>query len=151
MGGWTAAALYWLVWCGVAVALVDLAVHRIPDLLSLPAFAGTVVLLGGAACSGESGSPLRAAAAAVALMGLFGIAVLGRMGLGDVKLAPTVGAVMGWYGWPVVVLGTLAAFVLAIAFALVSMVRGRWAPKAGLPLGPFMICGALGACLLKVW
>ncbi len=33
------------------------------------------------------------------------------MGFGDVKLALGAGAVLGWYGWPTVLLGTLAGFL----------------------------------------
>ncbi|MFD4210899.1 prepilin peptidase, partial [Micromonospora tulbaghiae] len=34
--GWFAAAQYWVAACGVALALIDLAVQRLPDVLTLP-------------------------------------------------------------------------------------------------------------------
>ncbi|MGW4034262.1 hypothetical protein ACWEFL_34040 [Streptomyces sp. NPDC004838] len=63
-GGWFAAAQYCVAACGVALALIDLAVQRLPDVLTLPACGGTFILLTAAAVTGEPGSLGRAAAAA---------------------------------------------------------------------------------------
>lgn len=38
-GNWFAAAQYWLTACGITLALIDLAVQRLPDVLTLPACA----------------------------------------------------------------------------------------------------------------
>ncbi|MFJ8752200.1 prepilin peptidase [Streptomyces sp. NPDC102441] len=140
--GWTAAAHYWVAACGTALALIDAKVNRLPNVITLPAFAGVIVLLGGAAASGEQGSLLRALAAAAALGVLFFLMTFGGIGLGDVKLAPTLGALLGWHSWAGVFLGTFAMFALG---AVVNLARGR--VRGRVAFGPYMIIGALGASI----
>lgn len=104
--GWFAAAQYWVAACGVALALIDLAVQRLPDVLTLPACGGTLILLTAAALAGEPGSLGRAAAAAGVLAAVFLLmAFTGAMGLGDVKLAPAIGALLGWNSWTALLWG----------------------------------------------
>ncbi|MER7688139.1 prepilin peptidase [Streptomyces sp. NPDC097610] len=137
--GWIAAAHYWTAACGMALILIDAKVNRLPNVLTIPAFAGVIVLLVGAAANGEHGSILRSLAAAAALGATFFLMTFGGIGLGDVKLAPTLGALLGWHSWASVFLGTFAMFALAAAANLArGRVRGRVA------FGPYMIIGALG-------
>jgi leader peptidase (prepilin peptidase)/N-methyltransferase len=133
--------------CGV-LARVDLAVFRLPDVLTLPALGLTALLLGGAALlPAHHGSWSRALIAAVLYGVLFLINPAG-MGLGDVKLAPTLGLVLGWYGWRAVVTGTFAGFLLGAVVALALIVTRRATRKTAMPFGPFMLAGALAAVLL---
>ncbi|MFH9470843.1 hypothetical protein ACH4LT_26760 [Streptomyces clavifer] len=67
--GGFAAAQYWIAACCVALALIDLAVQRLPDVLTPPVCGGTLILLTAAAPAGEPGSLGRAAAGAGALAG----------------------------------------------------------------------------------
>lgn len=63
------------------------------------------------------------------------------LGLGDVKFSGAIGLLLGWYGWPYLIVGTVAAFVLNGLVALVALARvGR---KAEVPFGPTMIAGAV--------
>ncbi|MFE3558700.1 prepilin peptidase [Streptomyces sp. NPDC059193] len=141
--GWFAAAQYWLAACGIALALVDLAVQRLPDVLTLPACAGTLLLLTGAALVGEPGSLGRAAAAAAAVTAIFIIlAVVANLGLGDVKLAPATGALLGWHSWTSLWWGTVAGFLIGAVYAMVLLAAGR-DRRAHVAFGPFMIIGAL--------
>ncbi|MET7606233.1 A24 family peptidase [Streptomyces avermitilis] len=136
--GWIATAHYWVAACGTALVLIDVKVNRLPNVLTLPMFAGVIVLLVGAAANGEQGSLLRSLAAAAALGAVFFLMTFGGIGLGDVKLAPTLGALLGWHSWVGVFLGTFAMFALAAAANLLrGRVRGRVA------FGPYMIIGAL--------
>ncbi|MBM7173951.1 hypothetical protein JQK87_37465 [Streptomyces sp. G44] len=59
------------------------------------------------------------------------------------KLAPTLGALLGWHSWAAA-LGTLAMFVLAAA---VNLLQGR--TRRRIAFGPYMILGApgLSVCL----
>ncbi|MGC4861995.1 prepilin peptidase [Micromonospora sp. DT41] len=146
------ALAWWLGWTIPAV-LVDLAVHRLPDRLTLPAAAGTWLLLGAAALVAAEPAPwLRAVAAGTGLALLFATStlLLGRrgFGLGDAKLALSVGALLGWYGWPVVVVGLLLAFGLSalVSIGLLAARRARWSTH--LPFGPFLLFGTAGALLL---
>ncbi|MFI5986993.1 prepilin peptidase [Streptomyces sp. NPDC051555] len=141
--GWFAAAQYWLAACGIALALVDLAVQRLPDVLTLPACAGTLLLLTGATLAGEPGSLGRAAAAAAVVTAVFILlAFIANMGLGDVKLAPATGALLGWHSWTSLWWGTVAGFLIGAVCATALLAAGR-DRRAQVAFGPFMIIGAL--------
>jgi leader peptidase (prepilin peptidase)/N-methyltransferase len=70
------------------------------------------------------------------------------MGLGDVKLAASVGAALGWTGWQALLTGTFAAFTLAAVYGGVLLARHRATRNSLLPLGPFILIGALVAVAL---
>ncbi|SBT53798.1 prepilin peptidase [Micromonospora narathiwatensis] len=146
------AVAWWLAWA-VPLALVDAAVHRLPDRLTYPAAAGVWALLGVAALAGAGAGPwLRAIVAGLALgAGFAGTTLLlGRrgFGLGDAKLALGAGALLGWYGWPVLVVGLVLAVTLSglIGLALLAARRVRW--SSHLPFGPFLILATALTLLL---
>jgi leader peptidase (prepilin peptidase)/N-methyltransferase len=145
--GWFAAAQYWLAACGVVLILVDLAVRRLPDILTLPACAGTLLLLLGASMSEETGSLSRALAAAGAVGALFLILALAGMGMGDVKLAPAIAALLGWRSWQAVMLGTVTGFLLGGLCAMLLLAAGR-GRREQIAYGPFMILGAITVSVL---
>jgi leader peptidase (prepilin peptidase)/N-methyltransferase len=140
-----------LVPVGLVLARVDLTVFRLPDVLTLPALAATVLLLGVAALlPRHDGSWLRALAAAAVVAAVYFVLFLvnpAGMGFGDVKLAPTLGLALGWYGWPAVFLGTFAGFALGALAGLVLIVARRAHRRTPIPFGPFMLLGTLGALL----
>jgi len=69
------------------------------------------------------------------------------MGLGDVKLAASVGAALGWQGWGQVVAATFLAFTAAALYAA-GLLAFRGATRTSqFPLGPFMLLGALAVIL----
>ncbi|AEB42241.1 peptidase A24A prepilin type IV [Micromonospora maris AB-18-032] len=148
------AAAWWLIFA-VPLVFVDLAVHRLPDRLTLPAAAGTWLLLGLTALVDAGPAPwLRATAAALGLAGFFATTTLlfgaRGFGIGDAKLALGAGALLGWYGWATPVLGLLLAVMLSglVALGLLVTRRARW--SSHLPFGPYLVLGTLGALLL-VW
>ncbi|GHG12749.1 prepilin peptidase [Streptomyces filamentosus] len=129
--------------CGVALALIDLAVQRLPDVLTLPACGGALALLTAAALAGEPGSLGRAAAAAAVLTAVFLLmACAGAMGLGDVKLAPAIGALLGWNSWTVLFRGAAAGFIVGAVSEVARMAAGR-ARRSHVSFGPYMAIGAL--------
>ncbi len=133
--------------CGVALALIDLAVQRLPDSLTLPACGGTLILLSAAAIAGESGSLGRAAAAAAVLTIVFLlIALTGAMGLGDVKFAPAIGALLGWSSWTILFWGAAAGFVVGAVSEVARMAAGR-ARRTHVSFGPYMVIGALAVSI----
>ncbi|BBA99779.1 putative peptidase [Actinacidiphila reveromycinica] len=140
-----------LVPVGGVLARVDLAVHRLPDVLTLPALGLTALLLAGAALLPSAhGSWTRALLAAAVLGVLYAVLFFvnpAGMGFGDVKLAPTLGLVLGWYGWGAVVTGTFAGFLLGALVGLVLIATRRATRKTAMPFGPFMLAGALAALL----
>lgn len=49
---------------------------------------------------------------------------------------------LGWLGWPAVMAGTLAAFAINAAVALVLLAARRVGAKSGIAFGPAMVLGA---------
>ncbi|MFE0459838.1 prepilin peptidase [Kitasatospora sp. NPDC058965] len=138
-------ALVWVALFGVVLAFVDLAVHRLPDALTLPLGVGTAVLLVAAALWDHRPRALIGClVAAGVLFLLYGLlALLGPMGLGDVKLAPTLAALLAWYGWRAVYQGVLAGFLLAAVWGAVLLATRRAGRKDPLPFGPCLLLGTL--------
>ncbi len=130
----------------IALALIDIDVHRLPDRIVLPSYIVGVVLLGAASVlSGDGDRALRAGIAMVVLAAayfLMAIAYPGGMGLGDVKLAGLIGLYLGFTGWGALAVGALAAFLLAGVFAGVLIATGKATRKSGIPFGPWMLAGA---------
>ncbi|MFI1333886.1 prepilin peptidase [Streptomyces sp. NPDC020845] len=138
----------WLLLTPPAVLLagVDRAVHRLPDVLTLPLAGGAAVLLGGATLLPHSaGSWRRALLGGAALGGAYLVLHLispGGMAFGDVKLALGLGIALGWYGWAVLVLGAFAGLLLGSCYAVVLLATRRATRGTGMAFGPFMILGA---------
>ena len=136
---------------GVALGAIDIAVQRLPDRLTRPAYPVLVVLLGAAAAIGHDGGALvRALLAGVALAATFlGLALLrpGQLGGGDVKLAGLLGLGLGWLGWPAVIAGAALGFVLSAVVSLGLLAARRISLRSEIFFGPFMLGGALLAIL----
>jgi leader peptidase (prepilin peptidase) / N-methyltransferase len=151
MPGLVLAAAAWLVLCGVPLAFIDLAVHRLPDVLTGPAYAGVIALLVLAAWSaGSWGDLARAAAGGIALAAAYLVMAFispGGVGLGDAKAAAAAGTMLAWFGWGPLLTGTFAGLVLAAVFGLVLLLRGAGL-RYQLAFGPFMLAGAVLAVLL---
>jgi leader peptidase (prepilin peptidase)/N-methyltransferase len=146
---WELAALAWLILVAVPLAFTDIAVHRLPDPLTAAAFTGTIALLTTAALTGhQPGHLARAAIGAAALACFYLLLWLirpGEMGLGDAKLAASIGLVLGWVGWQALVIGTFAGFAIAAVYGGVLLAAHRATRTSQLPLGPFILLGALAA------
>lgn len=140
----------------VALSAIDIAVNRLPDKLTLPAYPVLIVLLGIATVAGHSGGTFgalpRALLGGVALTcAYFLLAVLrpGQLGAGDVKLAGLTGLALGWLGWPVLILGAALAFVLSALVSLGLLAARRISLRDSICFGPFMLGGALVAILVS--
>lgn len=149
--GLVLAAACWLAACAVALGYIDVAVQRLPDLLTAPAYVGTAGLLLVAAASGAHWSYLlRAFLGGLALVVAYLLLILASrsaIGLGDAKLAASLGTMLAWAGWPTLLAGTLASFLLAAVYGLALLVARRIALKQRIPFGPFMIAGTFLAVL----
>ncbi|WP_046726456.1 prepilin peptidase [Streptomyces humi] len=147
----------WLLLAPVCVLLaaVDFRVQRLPDPLTLPLAAAALALLGVAALLPEhAGHWLTSLYAALALGAGYVVLFLinpGGMGFGDVKLALGTGAVLGWYGWPTVLLGTFAGFVLGALYGGALVVVRRAGRKTAIAFGPFLIAGAFAGLLIGAY
>ncbi|MFI9819847.1 prepilin peptidase [Streptomyces sp. NPDC052013] len=140
---------------GVLLALVDFRVQRLPDPLTLPFAAAALALLGLTALLPEhAGEWTTALLGALALgAGYFVLFLINPagMGFGDVKLALGAGAVLGWYGWPTVMLGTLAGFLSGALYGGALVVARRAGRKTAIPFGPFLIAGAFAGLLVGAY
>lgn len=139
-------AYLYLVAVGVALALIDLEVFRLPDALTLPSYPIGAALLGVAALSdGRWDALLRAVVCAgVAFAFYFAVwfAYPAGMGFGDVKLSGIVGLYLGWVSYGVLACGLFLGFLLG-AVGSVGLVLFRGAGrKTKVPFGPFMLVGA---------
>ncbi|WP_037674450.1 A24 family peptidase [Streptomyces griseus] len=144
-----------LVPVGVLLAAVDLRVRRLPNPLTLPLAAAALALLGLAALAPEHAGDWTTALLGSLALGA-GYLVLhllnpGGMGFGDVKLALGAGAVLGWYGWPTVMLGTFAGFLLGAAYGGVLVLARRAGRKTAIAFGPFLIAGAFLGLLIGAY
>ncbi|MGW8063484.1 prepilin peptidase [Streptomyces ziwulingensis] len=137
----------WLLLAPVAVLLsvIDLRVRRLPDPLTLPLAGAALALLGLTALVPEhAGRWTTALLGALALGAGYCVLFLinpAGMGFGDVKLALTAGACLGWYGWPTVMLGTFAGFLLGALYGGALVVARRAGRRTAIPFGPFLLAG----------
>lgn len=149
------AAAWWLAACGVPLALIDVRVRRLPGVLTAPAWAGAfAVFLAAAAAGGQWGTLARAAAGCACAAGVFALMrLLPRRyapGPGDVKLAASLGLVLGWAGWLQLSRGLIAGPLLDGVWGTVLLAarpgRRDWGMR--LPLGPFLLAGSFLALIL---
>lgn len=137
----------------LVLALVDRAVHRLPDVLTLTLPAAAAALLGAVALlPGHTGSWPRALLGGLALGGVYLVLFLihpSGMGFGDVKLALTLGIVLGWYGWPVLAAGAFAGLLFGACYGAGLLLTRRAGRRTALPFGPFMVSGTLLGLLLN--
>jgi leader peptidase (prepilin peptidase)/N-methyltransferase len=148
-------AYLYLAALGVALALIDLDVRRLPNALTLPAYlVGPVLLALGVLVQHDTGwiALLRAAgglAAMYAFYFLLWYVTRGRgMGFGDVKLAGVLGLFLAFLGWQTWLVGLFAGFFVGGLVGVVLMAAGRAGRKTQVPYGPFMLSGALIAVLV---
>jgi prepilin signal peptidase PulO-like enzyme (type II secretory pathway) len=147
------AAYLYLAAAGSLLAVIDIAVKRLPDPLTLPSYLIGPGLLGVAVLA--DGRPVRLGHALIGLAVLWvlyavqHLAAPGAVGRGDVKLAGVLGLYLGWLGAPAWWLGTLAGFVLGGLYAAVLLVTRRATRRSEIPFGPFMLAGALAGILLS--
>jgi leader peptidase (prepilin peptidase)/N-methyltransferase len=145
-------ALLYLAAVSVALALIDIDLHLLPNRIVLPAYpVGAALLLLASALTGDWAALLGAAVGAAALFAFYLALALAHprgMGLGDVKLAGVLGLFLGWFGLPQLVVGAFAAFVLGGAYSVVLLALGRVTRGGGVPFGPWMLAGAWAGILL---
>lgn len=143
---WPVLAYAYLAAIGIALALIDLDVRRLPDAIVLPAYPATAVLLAVASWgTGDWAALGRAAVGGVALFVAYfalRVAYPAGMGFGDVKLAGVLGGALAWLGWGAFAVGTFGAFLVGGLVSVVLLATRRVTRKSAVPFGPWMVVGA---------
>ncbi|WP_232376727.1 prepilin peptidase [Amycolatopsis aidingensis] len=132
---------------GVPLALADLAHRRLPNVLTLPLYPAVGLALGIAAVAAPGTAPVTGALLGALVFGgahlLVHLAAPAALGAGDVKLAGSLGAVLGVGGWAVLVLAACLAAVAAamatVVAAVVARLRRAGARRHGVPHGPGLL------------
>lgn len=140
-------ALLYLAAIGMALALIDLDVHRLPDVIVLPSYLVLTALL---LIDWNPHALLRALEGAAALFAfyyLIAVIAKGAMGFGDVKLAGVLGGAMAYVSWGTLLTGAFLAFITGSVIGVLLMSVGKAGRKTAIPFGPFMILGAIAAVL----
>jgi leader peptidase (prepilin peptidase)/N-methyltransferase len=142
--GWQGAASLLLAWTLIALAIIDLNTHLLPDLLTQPLlWAGLLINLNGTFVPLEA-AVLGAAIGYLVLWSVYWIfkMLTGKegMGYGDFKLLAALGA---WLGWsmllPIILLSSLAGAVIGVVLLVVRR-HGRDVP---IPFGPYLAIAGL--------
>jgi leader peptidase (prepilin peptidase) / N-methyltransferase len=146
LGHWAALPTYLLfAWLTVGLVWIDLDVHRLPVGLVMPTAAWLVGLL--VVATVATGEPRwRGALVGAAVMGfayvLLALLPGGGVGGGDVRLAPVIGALLGWLSLAHAFFGLMAGFLVGGVAAIALLVLGRVGLKTSIAYGPAMCLGA---------
>lgn len=132
---------------GVALGLIDLIEQRLPSEL---VYSGAILvgaLLATSAVMHYRGPDLLRALAGMAILAAFylvlALASGGGLGAGDLKLGGLLGLALGWLGWSTLITATFLAWFAAALVWLILRVAWRRPRGSALPMGPFLVLGAL--------
>jgi Type II secretory pathway, prepilin signal peptidase PulO and related peptidases len=150
--------LVWLV-VGAILTIVDLREHRLPNAITVPMLAVTPVGLvladvidGRVATTwtGWSGAALGALVWLIALGSIWFASRGAGMGLGDVKLSPSLGATLGWLSLETALLGLAMSFILGGVVSVVLLITKRVQRRTAIPFGPFLLLGSFAAVVTSL-
>lgn len=144
--------MFWLV-VGILLLLIfvfDLRFGIIPDginlvLFFMSAFYRLLLVLQGEMQVVDLGAAVVSGVAVTAMFyGLYIGTKKKGFGFGDVKLAPSIGLLLGWPG---VVVGVFGAYVIGAVMALGLLIFGKKKWGQTIPFGPFLVIGMVIALL----
>lgn len=128
------------------LAMIDLRCLRLPDPL-----VGALAVTAGAPLAVLRPERVGLAlGAAVAVLTAYTIlALLGGLGLGDVKLAAVLALILGFAGLPALGVGLVAPHVINGPFAVYLLATRRGGRRRPIPFGPALLAGALAGIALQ--
>lgn len=132
---------------GVILVQIDIAHHRLPDLIVLPAAVGFSVLTAVA----RVGSVLPMALTGLAFFVVFfGLALLrpDGVGFGDVKLAGLIGVVIGALDPELTIVWILATSAASLVWVLALLAARKATLRSAVAFGPPMLVGLWAVLLL---
>jgi leader peptidase (prepilin peptidase)/N-methyltransferase len=145
-------AYLYLAAIGVAFAVIDIDVRRLPDAIVLPSYVVSVLLLmpAGAAKSDWGGAE-RAIAGMFALLALFfalALAYPNGLSMDDVKLAGLLGMYLGWLSWNALFLTAVGSIFIAAVGGSFAIVTKHATRHLAVPIVPCLVTAALLALFI---
>jgi leader peptidase (prepilin peptidase) / N-methyltransferase len=145
-------AYLYFVAMGIALAMIDIDCHRLPNSIVLPSYPVIALMLTIAAVlQDESAAVFRVLIGGLALFGFYALLMIIHprgMGYGDVKLAGLIGALLAFQSYSTLLVGAFLAFLLGALAGVIVIASRRGGAKTAIPFGPFMIGGALIALFI---
>lgn len=139
-------------WGLVGLTAVDIDVHRLPDVVTLPSYVVLgCLLVAEAVRSADAGSLVRSLLCALVTGGgalLLALLPGQGLGLGDVKLLGSIGMMTGWFGWSTLGVALYACIFAAGIWALGLVLTRRATVRSRIAYGPFLAIGAITALVL---
>jgi leader peptidase (prepilin peptidase) / N-methyltransferase len=133
----------------VPLVVIDLETLRLPRELSYPVAALSTALL--VLVEPDLGTIVRVGGGAmlfVLLLLVVALAAKGGLGGGDVRLAPLLGANLGYHGVLNVPVALVLSSLLAVVVAAPGLISGNLSLKSSLPFGPFLAVGTVTTLIL---
>ncbi len=136
----------------VVLTAIDLHTRRLPREISYSTLAIGAPLLVVAALVDDSPEQIAtmlagAALALIAMLALYHVS-RGGMGDGDVRMAPLLGAYLGWMSLAHVPVGLFLGFLFGAAVGVVAMIVGTAGRKTTIAFGPFLAAGTIVAIVV---
>ncbi|WP_410599803.1 prepilin peptidase [Amycolatopsis sp. lyj-90] len=132
---------------GVPAAAVDVVEHRVPDRLTGLLGAGMAITLVTVALLADLVPSLTMALVGAVVWGgvlFMSFLLTGDPGPGDVKLAPSLGMLLGWLGWKWLLAGIVGSYLLAALLAVLGLLTKRWGlRRSRMPLAPPMLAATM--------
>lgn len=130
----------------LALSVIDAHTHRVPRYVTgLMIVTGVPLIVLDAVWHWDPAELLRGFAGAVALFALYSLIAAvsrGGFGKGDVMLAPSVGLLLAYRGWDVLIRGTVYTFVLAGVVSAVLMAMRALDRRDHIAFVPYIAVGA---------
>lgn len=130
----------------LTLSVIDAYTHRVPRYVTgLMIVTGVPLIVLDAVWHWDPAELLRGFAGAVALFALYSLIAAvsrGGFGKGDVMLAPSVGLLLAYRGWDVLIRGTVYTFVLAGVVSAVLMAMRALDRRDHIAFVPYIAVGA---------
>jgi leader peptidase (prepilin peptidase)/N-methyltransferase len=140
-------AFLYLAAIGVALALIDFDVRRLPDSIVLPSYVVSVLLLMPAGAqhsdwwSAERG--LIGLTVMLAIYFALALAYPNGLGFGDVKLAGLLGLYLGWLSWDALLISIFSTFLIAAVSGTAVPATKRINYDTAVLVGPSLIAATV--------
>lgn len=146
---------HWILYTGlVALTVIDIATLRLPrNIVHATAAIGIPILFVASIAEDElfrMRTSVVGGFCALSAMACLYVASSGRLGDGDVRLSPLLGAFLGWWSLPAVFSGFFLAFLLGSVVGLAMLVSRRSSRSKPIPFGPFLAAGTFLTVVLEI-